>query len=232
MHPYGLILTIAEYFPYRGHDRNVNQIEPNRQFVRLSIRTAICVIVWVAIAVFWIELRIRLWPFGQLLYGVVALTWAYYFWMSSGLIGQQFKKLKFKSLTPLAILLCGMICIVAIDPVWLDFQLRFKQHALPIVPSLVRQSLSTAAGQTEVNVDLDIPVARHIAMARDERGTSIFFTRYTVGFGDASVGYTYRSDDSDSKIHNPPSGPMHRKIADHWFWGIDPFDTFLEQPAF
>ncbi len=210
----------------------MNQIEPNRQFVRLSIRTIICVMVWVAIATFWIELRIRLWPFGQLLYGMVVLTWTYYFWKSSGFISQQFKRLKFKSLAPLAILLCGMIGIVAIDPVWLDFQLRFKQHALPIVPSLVSRSLSTAAGQTSVNVDLDIPVARHILMAQDERGTSIFFARYNVGFGGASVGYTYRSDDSESKIHNPPSGPIHRKIAEHWFWGIDPFDTDLERSAF
>ena len=210
----------------------MNKVYLNKQFVQLFIHSSIFGFAWVAIAVSWVEVRSSWWPFGGALYIAVLGAWGYYLIKSLVLVFRNYKSLQIKSFLPLSILLLCLVIVISVDPVLVDFNLRFAHYARPIVLSLENNDLEVLTGQPPVEVDRNIPVARSIKMARDDRGTTIFFTRYTAGFGDRSVGYTYRSDDSESKIHNSYSGPIHRKIAAHWFWGIDPFDWSLQKPAF
>jgi hypothetical protein len=187
-------------------------------------------VAWLILELFWLRIRVSLGLLGVLLALIVLLIGFIHLVRSLNFALRNLTQLRPQALIPLAILSLACGIVIWIDPVLADFHLQFHPQVQGIVPNLEARPLPRDRSITVV--DLGIAKVSRIAMARDQQGLTIFFPQYTVGFGDHTVGYTYRSDAAESKIHDPPDGPVHRKIQDHWFWGIDPFDWSLPGPAF
>ena len=214
----------------------MDKLQLERQLLRRLLASAIAGLLWVSISVFWIEIRAS-WIcilVDLFVYWCILLFWLISLLQSFIFAVRTLKTLKLKSLAPLSILILCCVLVFSIDPVVADFYLRFERHAQPAIVSLEARNWHFPSDRHQVAVnDIDIPVAKSIRMTYDDRAMTVFFKRYQAGVIDGhAVGYTYRSDDSESKIHDPPSGPVHRKIKAHWFWGIDPFDWSIEGPAF
>lgn len=206
----------------------MDNVQLNKQLIKLILITLFSGLLWVLSAVFWIDIWVNRYTFGLLLYLCIIVFLIFSLVKSFIFAIKKIKLLKLKVLAPLGILLISLALVVSTDSVITDFYLRFKPHTQSVILALEKGNLAISPNQNFIKVDIDIPVAKAIYMTRDEKAMTIFFTRYTASFGDHSVGYTYYSDNRESQIHNPPSGTVHRKIEEHWFWGVDPFDPSLK----
>jgi hypothetical protein len=180
-----------------------------------------------------IVLGFDLLSFGQLAY---LLTWflllPIILWRLLAYSINQISTYKLAAVLPLIIVLVGVGISFLIDPVKVDFYLYLNKREKAVALIEEKAVALIEAGQIET-VEQLIRNNRNEFKVRsvqvspkwvyDEKNEIekpvieyIYFTRYTIGFGDGSRGYIY-STDKNYISHFLDNGKT-KKLKDHWYW--------------